>query len=146
MCSVESSSLRPRGILQARILTQVAMSFSSRSSRPRSQAQVCCVSCSGRQVLYHGITTSRHCAVFSGLYPITADNKTVREPQCTEEEVGLRVYIFPPRLLHRAGQDPVGIRESLNSDARNKYLASSFSVPCSSSPGSGHTGSFSGSA
>ena len=59
---------------------------------------------------------------------------------------GLRVYIFPPRLLHRAGQNPAGIHESLNSDARNKYPASSFSVPHSSSPGSGHTGSFSGSA
>ena len=57
-----------------------------------------------------------------------------------------RVYIFPPRLLHWAGQNPAGIHESLNSYARNKYPASSFSVPHSSSPGSGHTGSFSGSA
>ena len=41
------------GILQARILAWVAISSSRGSSRPRDRTCVCCVSCIGRQVLYH---------------------------------------------------------------------------------------------
>ena len=40
------------GILQARILERVAILFSRRSSQPRDQTQVSCVSCIGRRVLY----------------------------------------------------------------------------------------------
>ena len=38
------------GILQARILEWVAISFSRESSQPRDQTQVSCI---GRQILYH---------------------------------------------------------------------------------------------
>ena len=38
------------GILQARILEWVAISYSKGSSRPRDQI---CVSCMGRRILYH---------------------------------------------------------------------------------------------
>ena len=38
------------GISQARILEQVAISFSGGSSQPRNQARVFCI---GRQILYH---------------------------------------------------------------------------------------------
>ena len=41
------------GILQARILEWVAISFSRRSSRPSDQTSVSYVSCTGSQVLYH---------------------------------------------------------------------------------------------
>ena len=41
------------GIFQARILEWVAMPFSRRSSQPRDRSWVSCVSCIGRQVLYH---------------------------------------------------------------------------------------------
>ena len=45
--SVVSDSLR------LRILEWVAIPFSRESSQPRDQTQVSCVSCTGRQVLYH---------------------------------------------------------------------------------------------
>ena len=41
------------GIFQARILEQVAISYSRGSSPPRDWTHVSCVSCTGRQVLYH---------------------------------------------------------------------------------------------
>ena len=47
-CSPPGPSVH--GILQARILEQVAISFSRGSSRPRDQTQVSCVSGTGRQV------------------------------------------------------------------------------------------------
>ena len=50
-CSLPGSSAR--GILQARILEWVAISSSRGSSWPRDQTHVPCVSCIGRQVLYH---------------------------------------------------------------------------------------------
>ena len=45
------------GILQARILEWVALSFSRGSSQPRVQIQV---SCTGRQILYHCATKEAH--------------------------------------------------------------------------------------
>ena len=50
-CSPPGSSVH--GILQARILEWVAMPSSRGSSEPRDRTQVSCVSCIGRQVLYH---------------------------------------------------------------------------------------------
>ena len=55
-CSVVSNSVSlssVRGILQARILEWVAVSFSWRSSRPRDETCVSYISCIGRWVLYH---------------------------------------------------------------------------------------------
>ena len=50
-CSPPSSSVH--GILQARVLEWVALSFSSGSSQPRDRTCVSYVSCVGRQFLYH---------------------------------------------------------------------------------------------
>ena len=50
-CSLLGSSVH--GILQARILEWVAISYSRGSSRPRDQTLVSCVSCSGRWIPYH---------------------------------------------------------------------------------------------
>ena len=50
-CSLPGSSVH--GILQARILEYVAISFSRESSWPRDQTCVSYVSCIGRWVLYH---------------------------------------------------------------------------------------------
>ena len=50
-CNLPGSSVH--GILQARILQRVAMTFSRGSSRPRDQT---CDSCTGRWVLYTGAT------------------------------------------------------------------------------------------
>ena len=41
------------GIFLARILEWVAISFSKGSSRPRDQTRISCISCMGRQILYH---------------------------------------------------------------------------------------------
>ena len=44
------------GISQATILQWVAISFSRGSSLPRDQTHVSCISCIGRQILYHWAT------------------------------------------------------------------------------------------
>ena len=53
-CSAPGSSVH--GILQARILQWVAVFSSRGSSRPRDQTCVSCISCIGRQILYHCTT------------------------------------------------------------------------------------------
>ena len=53
-CSPPGSSVRE--IFQARILDWVAISYSRRSSRPRDPIYLSCISCIGRQILYHCTT------------------------------------------------------------------------------------------
>ena len=50
-CSPPGSSVHE--IFQARILKWVAISYSGISSQPRDQTCISCVSCIGRQILYH---------------------------------------------------------------------------------------------
>ena len=50
-CSLQGSSIH--GIFQARILEWVAISSSRGYSRPRDRTHISCVSCNGRQFLYH---------------------------------------------------------------------------------------------
>ena len=50
-CSPPASSAH--GILQARILEWVSIPSSRGFAQPRGQTQVSCISCIGRQVLYH---------------------------------------------------------------------------------------------
>ena len=50
-CSLPDSSVH--GLFQARILKLAAISYSMGSSPPRDQTPVSCVSCIGRQILYH---------------------------------------------------------------------------------------------
>ena len=50
-CSPSDSSVH--GIFQTRILECVAISFSRGSSQPKDQVFVPCISCIGRQVVYH---------------------------------------------------------------------------------------------
>ena len=40
----------------ARVLECVAISYSRRSSQPRDEIHTCCISCTGRQMLYHCTT------------------------------------------------------------------------------------------
>ena len=53
-CSPPGSSIH--GILRSRILEGVVISSSRRSSQPRDQTPVSCVSCTGRRILYHWAT------------------------------------------------------------------------------------------
>jgi len=53
-CSPPVSSVH--GLFQARILERVAISYLSGSSQSRDWSCVSCVSCTGRQILYHCVT------------------------------------------------------------------------------------------
>ena len=53
-CSPPGSSVH--GVFQARILEWVAISFFRGSSQPRDQICISCVSCIGKQILYHWAT------------------------------------------------------------------------------------------
>ena len=57
-CGPPGSSVH--GVFQARILEWVAISSSRGSSWPRDQTHVSCISCIGRQILYHGATWEAH--------------------------------------------------------------------------------------
>ena len=48
------------GILQARILEWVAISYSRGFSRPRDQTHLSCIFCIGRWILYHFVTWEAH--------------------------------------------------------------------------------------
>ena len=61
-CSLPGSSVH--GILQARILEWVAIPFSKGSSQPRDGT---CISCIGRQVLYHWATGETQVIFFSSV-------------------------------------------------------------------------------
>ena len=61
-CSLSASSVH--GIFQARILEWVAISSSKKSSRPRVQTLVSCISCIGRQILYHWATWEALCKCY----------------------------------------------------------------------------------
>ena len=43
-------------IFQARILEWAAISYFRRSSQPKDWTSICCVSCTGMQILYHCVT------------------------------------------------------------------------------------------
>ena len=51
------------GIFQARILEWVAIPFSRGSSQLRDRTYVSCVSCTGRQILYHCTNREAHAVI-----------------------------------------------------------------------------------
>ena len=53
------------GIFQARILEWVAISFSRGPSQPRDGTRVSCISCIGRQILYHFAIREAPCYNYS---------------------------------------------------------------------------------
>ena len=53
------------GLIQARTWESVAISFSRGSSWPMDQSHVSCISCIGRQVLYHCATWEAHTSLSS---------------------------------------------------------------------------------
>ena len=55
VCSPPDSS--GHGVFQARILEQVAISYSRGSYQSRDWTHISCVSCTGRQILYHCTTS-----------------------------------------------------------------------------------------
>ena len=83
-CSPPGSSVH--GILQARILEWVAISYSRGSSWPRDWTWVSCISCIGRQILHHCATWEAIQPVFLNFPNLTedwlADLQHVSMPQC----------------------------------------------------------------
>ena len=76
------------GILQARILEWVAMSFSRGSSRPRDRTQVSRISYTGRWVLYHDAT-------WEALFTVKPNSLNKENPGCDfffPSEVSVLVY------------------------------------------------------
>ena len=63
-CTPRGSSVC--GIIQARILQRVAISCSRGSSQPRDRTCVFCISCTGKQTLYHNVIweAQRTCRIF----------------------------------------------------------------------------------
>ena len=88
-CSLPGSFVH--GIFQARILESVAISYSRRSSRPRDQTRVSCISCIGRQVL---------------LAPLGQADSLPTKPQGKPKNTGvgslsLLQWIFPTQELNQ---------------------------------------------
>ena len=65
-CNLPGSSIY--GILQARLLEWVAMTFSRGSSQPRDQTWVSCGSCIGRQILFHWTTREALLLLWATIY------------------------------------------------------------------------------
>ena len=57
------------GIFQTRILEHIAISSSRGSSPPRDRTQGSCVSCTGRQILYHWVTWEATFQYLRGCWP-----------------------------------------------------------------------------
>ena len=87
------------GILQARILEWLAISYSRASSQDRDQAQVSCVSCIGRRILSHCATWE---APSSSIGPDTKHMvcKYLMKGRCPRQQI-IEVLLNPssPRLF-----------------------------------------------
>ena len=76
LCSVMADSATPQTVallprssvhenIQARILEWVPISFPRGSSQPRDGTRVSCVSCFGRQILYHCTTCEARILIYT---------------------------------------------------------------------------------
>ena len=66
----------PMGFSQARISERVAIAFSRGTSRRRDRTQVSCISCTGRQILYHWATEGSRVIMWNaGLHEAQAGSK-----------------------------------------------------------------------
>ena len=72
VCNLQGLSVH--GIFQARVLVQVAISFSKGFSQPRDWTCVSCISCTGRWILYH-------CALYVNYISIQLEKRTFWECQ-----------------------------------------------------------------
>ena len=106
-CSPPGSSVH--GILQARILEWVAISFSRGSSQPKDRICISCVSCIGRQLLYRCSTWEAK--IFATLGNLRMTQWTVAYQAPLSMEFSRQVYWtgepFPSSgHLHEPGSEP----------------------------------------
>ena len=90
-CNPPGSSVL--GILQARMLEWVAISSSKESSQPRDWNCVSCISCIGRQILYHWATWEAQ--VYTTEYPVNFYVK-----RFTLFFFNLSIFIYKEMKLH----------------------------------------------
>ena len=76
------------GIFQARILEWVVISFSKGSSPPKDRTIFSCVSCNGRQILYHCTTWK---AMSPALLKISINNHTINTHPASSSAVVLHL-------------------------------------------------------
>ena len=88
-----------KGISQARILEWVAISFSKGSSPPRDWIHISCISCIGKQILYHWATKK-------GLRNGTA------ESICHKENWVLKNWCLWVVMLEKNLESPLDVRRS----------------------------------
>ena len=77
-CSLTDSSVH--GILQARILEWVAISYSRGSCWPRDRTLDSCISCTDRRILYHCPTWETHTYTFSSVSSVAQSCPTLCDP------------------------------------------------------------------
>ena len=80
------------GILPARILERVAISFSRGSSWPRDRTPVLCLSCTGRHILYHNAT--RKLLYTISVYVYTHTHKLCCYIICIHSIHHTHIYIY----------------------------------------------------
>ena len=99
------------GIFQARILQWVAMSYSKVSFQPRDQSCISCVSCIGRQILYH-VSSGKPTGIVSSLSVAVEGHNEMTPVMC--HEIPKRILLAPsvPSLL-RVAVTPVAISPKL---------------------------------
>ena len=102
-CSPPGSSVH--GILQAKIVEWVAISFSRGSSLPRNQTNISYVSCIGEQVLYH----QHHLENLSWAYiHRKASSKKMHATQCS-----LQHYLKQPKYGSKCSSTEEQIKKSV---------------------------------
>ena len=100
-----------RGIFQARVLQWVAMSYSKVSSQPRDQSCVSCVSCIGRQILYH-VSPGKPAGILSPLSVAVEGHNEMMSVACHEIPKRILLALSVPSLL-RVAATPAAIRPKL---------------------------------
>ena len=127
-CSVASDSLWPRGLCSppgssvhglflARILEWAAISCSRISSQPRGQT---CVSCIGRQILYHWVTWETHSLPYL-LLKCRAVKRGMETTQAWQMQVQTWLYFLPAMRPWASPSPSLPSSSPLTSGTSTKY-------------------------
>ena len=95
-CCLPGSSVH--GIFQARILKWFAISYSRGSSWPRNWNHVSCVSCIGRQILYHCVTWEVHMYVCVCVYIYEYNESLSVSYNISEQQLKFNLMLSLPLL------------------------------------------------
>ena len=113
--SYDPSGSSLQGTSQARILEWVAISFSRGSYQPRNQIRV---SCTGRQILYHGATREDNTCVYVCVYT------HIHIYMCVYMCVYIHIYIYV--CVYMCVCVYINIHQSFCCTARTQYCKSTI--------------------